>query len=665
MKSFYAVIALIFISALPVYAGKWSTGTTAPATCTVGDSWTDTDGTADNRFYTCTVTNTWTLNSNQTAIDAKADKAQAVRYWADHADGTTLAVGTLVAYEGKIYATIQAFLKTSGSTPVGFSAYFEPIAGATYTLPAATANTLGGVKVGERLTMTDGVLSADVQTTDISGKQDTLVSGTNIKTVNSTSLLGSGNIDISGSSVPDGTVDGQVLLWATDQWVASTAPWLSAATFSTENSWTAVQNFNAGLTATGLTQNLTSWVDWTFAGTQIVNANGTGDNQLLPASVIISRLAAKADGVHTHPGVYEPVDPTILRTEDIDSKAELEAIMGETLGGTGAFSFDSFPVYENSPYASKIAFDGATGTLAIYDSASSKWLLSAAGAFTDTLGPAPVAPTLTGITIGANGIDLTLTSASSLTNGTISGNVDCTTAGQDIAFTYASGSPGTSLIYTLNSAVTAGDVCDLDYISGITATSGGAALAAITNGSVTNSSTQSLGIFDDFSVNTTIANYTTINGSLTISSGAMRGVAYTNKWMYHNTATGSNDHWVQADITPGGSTTDGGVIGVRSDGTTGYQLTITHGTPGQIILRSFNGSTVSAPLTGTKNPDIANAVHTVKLSVSGSTFTAWLDGVSQGTWTDTTYSTGQYIVVGSKSGSSSSAHTVDNLSGGL
>ena len=38
--------------------------------------------------------------------------------------------------------------------------------------------------------------------TALSGKQDTLVSGVNIKTINSTSLLGSGNIDVSGGSIP-------------------------------------------------------------------------------------------------------------------------------------------------------------------------------------------------------------------------------------------------------------------------------------------------------------------------------------------------------------------------------------------------------------------------------------------------------------------------------
>lgn len=41
---------------------------------------------------------------------------------------------------------------------------------------------------------------------DISGKQDTLVSGTNIKTINNTSILGSGNISISGGEGSGGTI---------------------------------------------------------------------------------------------------------------------------------------------------------------------------------------------------------------------------------------------------------------------------------------------------------------------------------------------------------------------------------------------------------------------------------------------------------------------------
>ena len=50
----------------------------------------------------------------------------------------------------------------------------------------------------------DAISSGDVQTMitqSVSGKQDTLVSGTNIKTINNESLLGSGNIDIQGGGV--------------------------------------------------------------------------------------------------------------------------------------------------------------------------------------------------------------------------------------------------------------------------------------------------------------------------------------------------------------------------------------------------------------------------------------------------------------------------------
>ena len=87
----------------------------------------------------------------------KADKAQSIRYWADHANGTTLAVGTIVAYEGKLYNTTQEFLKTAGATPTGFSAYFSEVAGGsggtTYT-------------AGTGITITEGVIASTVTDTD-------------------------------------------------------------------------------------------------------------------------------------------------------------------------------------------------------------------------------------------------------------------------------------------------------------------------------------------------------------------------------------------------------------------------------------------------------------------------------------------------------------------
>lgn len=58
------------------------------------------------------------------------------------------------------------------------------------------------LELGENLTITGGVI--DAVPTDISGKQDTLVSGENIKTINGESILGSGNITIEGGSGGEG-----------------------------------------------------------------------------------------------------------------------------------------------------------------------------------------------------------------------------------------------------------------------------------------------------------------------------------------------------------------------------------------------------------------------------------------------------------------------------
>jgi len=50
----------------------------------------------------------------------------------------------------------------------------------------------------------DAKASTSTLTSGLSGKQDTLVSGTSIKTVNGETLLGSGNIAVGGSNNLDG-----------------------------------------------------------------------------------------------------------------------------------------------------------------------------------------------------------------------------------------------------------------------------------------------------------------------------------------------------------------------------------------------------------------------------------------------------------------------------
>jgi hypothetical protein len=58
------------------------------------------------------------------------------------------------------------------------------------------------------LTNDSGFIDSTDLSTALSTKQDTLVSGTNIKTINNNSLLGSGNINISGGSATDVQING-------------------------------------------------------------------------------------------------------------------------------------------------------------------------------------------------------------------------------------------------------------------------------------------------------------------------------------------------------------------------------------------------------------------------------------------------------------------------
>lgn len=84
----------------------------------------------------------------------------------------------------------------------------ESDAGAGYTLPTASGVTLGGVRVGARLTMTGEVLSADVQTTDISGKVDkniAITAGTKTKITYDAKGLITVGADATTADVADST----------------------------------------------------------------------------------------------------------------------------------------------------------------------------------------------------------------------------------------------------------------------------------------------------------------------------------------------------------------------------------------------------------------------------------------------------------------------------
>lgn len=67
---------------------------------------------------------------------------------------------------------------------------------------------------------TDDLLATKANVTDLSTKQDTLVSGTNIKTINGVTLLGEGNIDVSGgaggASIDDATTS-STSVWSSEK----------------------------------------------------------------------------------------------------------------------------------------------------------------------------------------------------------------------------------------------------------------------------------------------------------------------------------------------------------------------------------------------------------------------------------------------------------------
>jgi len=155
---------------------------------------------SDNGTDTITITNTggggggttWgsitgTLSSQtdlQTALDGKVDENSAI----------TGATKTKITYDSKGLVTAGADLDAS-DIPSGINA--------TKIGDGTVDNT--------ELSYLNGVTSA-IQT-QINAKQDTLVSGTNIKTINGSSVLGSGNIvtapasGINATAISDGSVD--------------------------------------------------------------------------------------------------------------------------------------------------------------------------------------------------------------------------------------------------------------------------------------------------------------------------------------------------------------------------------------------------------------------------------------------------------------------------
>lgn len=187
-----------------------------------------------------------------------------------YANGTSIAtsgVANIPAASTSAYGVTKLSSATN-STSTTLAATASAVKSA-YDLANSYKGTVTGVKInGTTKSPTSGTVDLGTVITshqDISGKQDKLVSGTNIKTINGTSILGSGNITISGGSSGGGSgAYAQVNHGASDTTFTLTPNtfhvWdeISALTLSFGDETAGVANefvfqFTSGSTATSLT----------------------------------------------------------------------------------------------------------------------------------------------------------------------------------------------------------------------------------------------------------------------------------------------------------------------------------------------------------------------------------------------------------------------------
>lgn len=120
-------------------------------------------------------------------------------------DSIIVGIGKLQAQVNSKQATITSSNKlsaslVSGLATVATSGSYNDLSNKP-TIPTVPTNISAFTNDSGYITNSalNGYATESYVTTAVSGKQDTLVSGTNIKTINNTSILGSGNIEVGGS----------------------------------------------------------------------------------------------------------------------------------------------------------------------------------------------------------------------------------------------------------------------------------------------------------------------------------------------------------------------------------------------------------------------------------------------------------------------------------
>lgn len=157
---------------------------------------------------------------------------------------------------------------------------------------------------------------------NIDAKQDTLISGTNIKTVNGVGILGSGNVLITApmggvTDLSDATVTtpiaGQVLTYSGTEWVNTTpAAGVTDHTLLSNIGTNTHAQIDTAMTRLADTSGTNTGDETvttikTKLGITTLSGSNTGDQDLSGYSLTS----------HNHTGTYEPADSTILKDSDI------------------------------------------------------------------------------------------------------------------------------------------------------------------------------------------------------------------------------------------------------------------------------------------------------------------------------------------------------------
>ena len=145
-------------------------------------------------------------------------------------------------------------------------------------------------------TITASDLGALTSHQDISGKQDKLVSGTNIKTINGNSILGSGDLTISGG--------GGSISVATYSTLGGIKPWCSttgASTYNGTNSYATSPAINSATTTSGRFYPICTdkngrayvnvpWTNTTYSNIAVMSSGGSSNGDGSSASYLYSIL---------------------------------------------------------------------------------------------------------------------------------------------------------------------------------------------------------------------------------------------------------------------------------------------------------------------------------------------------------------------------------------